>query len=253
LVLAALAAVTLAPAAANAELPQRGTLVIGAERLTGFYSFSYKHQVDGGGNNTVVDETDSGTQINLLWGNGALGLGGPPNISAIPRIGVDYLLTDILTLGGSAGLFTSSGTANVSQNNVTVSNNLPSVTAFALAPRVGAAIHLSEQWTLWPRGGVTYASAKVEQDTPLPNNGGTETQRHTYSQLLLSLEAMIVYSPVPHLGFSLGPIFELPMSGSDTYEHIRPQVGNNPAVDTSVSYDAKLQNLGVVFGILGYL
>ncbi|HSC88859.1 MAG TPA: hypothetical protein VLC09_16365 [Polyangiaceae bacterium] len=96
----------------------KGTVVIAAERMTGFAL------VFGGGDVEI--------------GAGFL-TGGNPAPYNFPRIGGDYFIIDGLSLGGNLGV-----------NHYSAGGG---VTQWAILPRVGYAFALSNWIDFWPRGG----------------------------------------------------------------------------------------------------
>ena len=228
----------LLPAAASAQSDggfQRGTLAIGAERMTGLYFYSFKSQVPIDGTNRSVDVTTSGTQLNLLWNSNLVdvprGIGANP--ASVPRLGVDYMGTDLVSVGGSVGYFSASGSQKQSDTGVSV--DTVTVSGFAFAPRVGFALHLGSSFLFWPRVGVSYFHIKGER------SGGGSTSGSIWD---IVAEPMFVYSPVPHFGFAFGPLLELGVAGS--YE-IRDNNGVSRSTDTTVT------NYGAIAGVVGYL
>lgn len=229
-------AVLLSSGAASAQTDgafQRGTVVIGAERMTGLYFYSIKSQIDVGGNRHV-DVTTSGTQLNLLWNSPLVDSGGIGlNPAAIPRLGVDFMVTDLVSVGGSVGYFSASGA--IKQPDTGISADTTTYSGFAFAPRVGFALHISNSFLFWPRVGVAYFHVKAE-----PRGGGSASG----SVWDLVAEPMFVYSPVPHFGIAFGPLLELGVAGS--YE---TKNGNG----LTQSFDTTVTNYGAIAGIVGYL
>ncbi len=72
--------------------------------------------------------------------------------------------------------------------------------AFIFAPRVGYAFMFSDVVGLWPRGGFSYVNGKDQV-------GDNED---SFNMFALSLEAMLVITPVEHAGFLVGPTFDFP-------------------------------------------
>jgi hypothetical protein len=244
----ALIAATLVPAAASAQssggdgLAQRGSFVLGGERLTGLYFYSFKQTSTTTVGNTTVsrDSTKSGTQVNLLWGSQAASGTGFGNPASIPRLGGDYFVTEMISIGGSLGYSTSSGSQK--DNNSGVSQDTPTYTLVALSPRVGFGIPITGSFTFWPRVGFQYVNGK--STTKNVANNGTSTEASDSTTLYgLFVEGMFVYAPVPHFGFGFGPIIELGLGGG-----IDHKVNN-----VTTSTDLKGNNFGAIAGLVGYL
>ncbi len=96
----------------------KGTIVIAAERMTGFALLF------------------GGPQVDIAAG---VLMGGIPSAFNYPRIGFDYFVIDGLSIGGNLG---------VSHNSAA------NYTLWSIQPRIGYAFALSPAIDFWPRGGV---------------------------------------------------------------------------------------------------
>lgn len=234
-----LGAALLASSAAFAQegsLPAEGNFVFGAERMFGFHS--YKGTIDVTVQGTKATATQSGTQLSLLWGANSIGgdgLGANPD--AIPRVAFDYMISDLISLGGSLGYYSTSGEQKTEAAGQSASEDTPDMNGFAFAPRIGFMIPLTETVGLWPRAGFTYYKYNVSYQT---GNGDAE-QNATLEQV--NLEGMFFLSPVDHFGFLVGPVIDIGVGGS-----IEQKAGG-----ASESYDAKWTNFGLAAGLGGYL
>ena len=180
-----------------------GTFVIGAERLMGFSQTSTKVKVD---DPAVSRESDSSqTSFYFLGSNPAgndLNSQGSPFIA--PRIGFDYFVIDNVSVGGAVTYVSDSSSGDQTQGNQQTDLQDIKSNTFMVSPRAGYALMFSETFGLWPRGGITYVSHKVEVDDT--EQSGT--------LLALSLEGNLVITPVPHAGFTIGPTLDFPILGS---------------------------------------
>ena len=79
----------------------------------------------------------------------------------------------------------------------------PSVSLFGVGPHVGYLLAPNPIVAFWPRAGITYY-ALTEESVALSST------RH---QLALSLSAHLVVTPVPHLGVTMGPTMDVPITG----------------------------------------
>lgn len=223
------AAGILAPASAFAlpsdtTIGQQGQLVVSAERLFGLNFWSTKTKEN-------IDSTDKGTTFSLLTpGNG-------DHLALVPRIAVDYLPIDTLTVGGSLGFWNTSLKRKDEGNGVSQETDIGSTRGFFLSPRVGGAIPIHDIITVWPRGGLTFYSLKGSS----PDGKSSST----LSGLTVDLECAFTFMPIPHLGFSLTPNVMLPLSGTKKDEG---QVGG---VTNSTEHDVTMMNFGLSAGILG--
>jgi hypothetical protein len=94
---------------------------------------------------------------------------------------------------------------------------------------------LNNMLGFWFRGGLGFAH--VGESGP----GNSTKLGHTF--WLLSLDALFVASPFPHLGFYGGPQANLSFAGSFS-------VTNQAGTETSVS--SSFRSIGVGFGLFGY-
>lgn len=178
-----------------------GNFVFSAERLFGFSND--KLSIDDPGN----DVTFKGFGFGWTGGNST-----PYNA---PRLGLDYFISNNLSVGGSLGY--ASFEIDDGDGNDTDS------TGFILAPRVGYMIGISDVFGFWPRGGFTYYSF----DDP------------DYDQLGLTLEALLSIAPRTGFGFVTGLVFDLGFSGEREFGQ------------TDIDYTDR--NIALVFGIAGAL
>jgi hypothetical protein len=200
-----------------------GQFSLSGERLSGVVVAS--ESTDEGG----VDQTTTYTSVSLL----ASPLAATTNYS-FPRIGLDYLVTDGFTIGAALGMFTVSGTAEAEAMGQSMEEDLGSFLGFLFAPRLGYAYMFNESVGIWPRGGITYATLKSENDDP----DITLSQ----NRLALSLDVPLVLSPVPHVGILLGPAIDFGVSGSNEAE-----VGG-----MSTDTDFKSTDFGLHAGLMAY-
>lgn len=214
-----------------APFASNGTLAIGAERLFGV---EYASQTE---SQAGVERSRSTTSISLL---GRLSSPLEPfNVnSAIPRLSADYFLGPGISLGGSLMYQNLSfGSDNEDDDNGT---NL-----ILLAPRVGYGARLSDQFAIWPRLGLSYLHTwSSSTSTAMDGNGNpVRTERSaTSNYTFLSLDAMFVYTPVEHVGFSFGPAFDYLLGRSETTN------GNDDTLP-----DMSMYGLGIHAGLLVWL
>jgi hypothetical protein len=155
----------------------KGKISIAIERVFGIHSAH--NDYDGPG---PIDNEDSSTTIGLGWYE-------PVTPLHWARLAIDGFVIDRLSLGGSLGFFTQTGDAEGD--------------GILFSPRVGYAIPLSDVFTFWPRGGVTYVGL------------------HEGSLFGLTAEAMFVASPKPNWGILFGPTLDIAFLGDEPGESDR--------------------------------
>jgi hypothetical protein len=153
------------------SLSMRQNLVFSAERLFGFYLDD--RSLDRGGR----DDTSHHTVIGVGWQNS-------PSLLAIPRLGIDYFVSDAFSLGGNLGF-----ASRTDDGHTTVS--------LLLAARVGYALRLGHSVCFWPRGGLSYAASDVEGDP------------YDSHVLALTLDAPFSLALTDGFAFLIGPVLEL--------------------------------------------
>ena len=220
----------------------KGTLIVSADRMFGFTSWSARAEQDVPAVGTVVNKS-SYTQFGLLWGGG---VSGTVNPFAAPRISVDYTVIDGLTIGGSLG-FLSDGTKTSGESRgVTSEKDGPTTSGFVFAPRVGYILGFGQNFGLWLRGGITYWTYSSSTDNA--NGAGViTTDKVSVNGFALNLEPTFVISPVDHFGFYVGGVLDLPLSGKFKDERITP--GRTDSTETTY----KILNLGLTTGLMGWL
>jgi len=227
-------------------LHQSGGFILSAERLFGlsFWSVHTEQDAPPGAGGTPTDTTTTGTSVSLLFGSNIVGTSQGFALSpyTTPRLAFDFLPIESLTIGGSIG-FLSSTSSRESLN--TPERDNPSITAFALTPRVGYVIPITDSIYFWPRLGVTYFSwTTTDHPTPPPPpRPPTPETSVTVNGFALDIEPAFVFAVVPHFGISLTPLADIPLAGSASQDPANP---NEP--DTHV----KVRNIGVTVGILGF-
>ncbi|RYE80358.1 MAG: hypothetical protein EOO74_02250 [Myxococcales bacterium] len=212
---AAAAAALLSPSVAEAaggDFDTQPNLIITAERLFG-YSYS--------STNLPGDSKSTDSNFSLLIPSGGAG-----SVYGGPSVGVHYPIIPQLTLGAQLGLLYTSGTNKVGD----VSKDKDSTFGFLLAPRVGYILGINPGAYIWLRGGLSYFRSST---------GGEDDKDTVYSGLAVSIDPMVVITPVNHFGITIGPTVDLPLTGS------------SKTGDTSV--DVTTTQIGLQFGLLGYL
>ena len=177
---------------AEERMNQQGRLTIAAERLFGVaYETSTVEQA-----NTKV--TSSQTSVSFL----SKAVSAP--VTA-PRIGVDYFVTDGLSLGVGLGYSTVSLDSEI-EGAPAQNQGGSGIHAFIAAPRVGYAYMFNEHFGLWPRAGMTYSWISVDNDA-------ANSTAVSSDSLAVSVEVPLLIMPVSHVAFLLAPTFEYGVAG----------------------------------------
>ncbi len=136
---------------------------------------------------------------------------GPESLHEVPRLAVDYALTERLTVGAAPLL------------SVLTSND---AVVLGLAPRIGYVLRPSRSVMFWPRVGLSYAY--TVRNAPPPNplgctdvvgcsyNAGTALNPEVH-QLAVSFDASFVFAIVDHAGITFGPVFEGSLTNRTPY------------------------------------
>jgi hypothetical protein len=237
---AALSALTLAGSASAEEgqgthrFGERG-FIISADRLLPLLSYQSVTTTPPGG----PSETQSRTSIALM-NNGPYGVF--DSFYNLPRLGFDWLPIDNLTLGGAAWFYADlQASDSVSTSGVSKSTDIPKVTYWGIAPRVGYIIRLGDKLSLWPRAGIEYHNVSSSD----VGAGSTSV-----TQFAIEAEAMLVISPWNHFGFMVGPTLDAPLSGEQTIA----TTGTTGATTTTTTLrvDSAMWQVGLSAGMLGH-
>lgn len=160
----------------NRDMLGKGTLIIAAERVFGFSSSSSKIG-DG--------PTTRQTQYGFLWSN-------PQSVYQVARMGIDYMMIDNVTVGGSLGIAHSSSKSE--KGDTTSSTNL------LVAPRVGYLFGGTGVLSFWARVGPSFWRVAGTGD-------------NSAWGLAVNVEPSIIISPYSHLGIYLGGAIDLGVAG----------------------------------------
>lgn len=243
--------VVAAPRLASAQeidnIGNAGQVVVGVDRVMGL-NFIVDTTED---EDTVAGQTVEQKRTRKLT---TIGLAGsyPATVLQLPRLGVDYFVTDGLSIGGSFMYLRASGET---ENETTVGGTTDSDTTdfepvhfLLFHPRLGYSFILDDTFAIWPRAGITWTQASTTQtvDT-IDINGNPVTYELdiTETTLDLTLEANLVISPMEHFAFLVGPFLDFGLSGEEKTESTEPGVADQEA-------DRKLTAYGLQVGLAGY-
>jgi hypothetical protein len=245
------------PPPRNGDFGAPGQFIIGGNRLFQLFAFDDVSQQDPngvGGDVSKITNTTQSTTVALLYGangNSTYSYGrtsGDP-FYTVPRIGFDYVLLPNVTLGTdlvvvfSLGGHTSTETDYTNGTNQTTTTSNNSFTGFGITPRGGYIMGLTEQWSLWLRGGISYYIAAV--NTPSATVAGvTTTGSVTVDQFGIDLEPQIVFTPFPHVSFTGGITADIPIAGGISYKTTANDTTTTSSANSSIFY------FGVDLGML---
>ncbi len=212
------------------NLGEEMQFVFGVDGVMGVDFIRDKTEVTAGG--TTVETTNKATAVNL-FGGGAAGL---------PRLALDYFVTEGISVGGSFIFMSRSGESESSGGGQSTTRDGESVQTLAIHPRVGYAMPFDETFSIWPRVGLFYLS---ESTTPAePVGGGTAGPDTTDTSTNITLEAMVGISPFSHFAILVGPYVYLGVGG----KREQPSATGS-GVDEA---DRTLTSYGLTTSIVGY-
>ncbi|MBN2195598.1 MAG: hypothetical protein JW751_22450 [Polyangiaceae bacterium] len=194
--------------AAAEDFGDRRTVVFSADRLFGLY---LTHRQIDGDDNLAYEDGDDVTEVGFLMQEPGL------TPFTVPRLSVDYFLTDHLSIGGSIG-FAHSDTEPDDADDATYNS-------FFFGPRIGGAWMFADWAGIWPRWGVSYYSI---------DDQGTDS-----TQFALNAEALFVLAPARGFAFTIGPVADIGLFG----EYDPPVRGEA---------DLHLYDVGLAVGMMGY-
>jgi hypothetical protein len=129
-------------------------------------------------------------------------------------LGFDYMFANGFTLGGSVGYMVTSGKSeDKNPDGTSQTEDRPTVDILLFAPRIGMFIAATPKVGVWLRGGITRLAMSVERERE--TSSGTTIQTTLTTTLVdLTLDPQLVFSPLPHVGITVGPTLDIALSGS---------------------------------------
>jgi|SRR5882724_2643481 len=225
-----------------------GQFIVSVDRLFGLQFWSFKTQADTTPMNANPNTNKlSGTSLSLLWNTDTPNAQVPTStVYSTPQIGLDYVLGSPITLGASLGYVHHSVSLDSTNNitGVTTTTDQPSGSAILLHPRVGYVFPLTPLFGIWARAGVTYYWFQTKGT----NANGTATTSNSADGLGLSLDPELIITPLPHVGITVGPMLDFPITGSNKNQ----STNNMTGVTTTTEGSAKLTSFGINAGVLAY-
>jgi hypothetical protein len=245
--LAVLAAMTMSSQASAQEpgFGAAGQMAFSADRLFGINMGSSTVTIKDKASGQEAEYEYKSTGISLLWsGNGASEV---PSASQIPRLSFDYFVIDGLSVGGSLGYLSRTGSGKRTKPTETPEEDDPSQSAFAFAPRVGYALMFTDMIGFWPRGGFTYWQSKLEDKNVNQGTGAVTTSTYKYSALDLNIELPFIFTPAKGFALTAGPVVDYSLMGK-----VDTEIDPTPPGYVADEVKFKTLNLGLAFGVLGY-
>jgi hypothetical protein len=117
---------------------------------------------------------------------------------------LDYFVADSISVGGK-----------IVYSNI--SSDAGDGSLIGIGPRVGYNLGLTDNISLWPKLGFTYAMTSAESDTP-----GSEEIKGT--KMTVGVDVPVLFHPAEHFFIGLGPYFEMDLSS-------KAKVGDGDSVD----------------------
>ncbi len=215
----------MAAQAAAAAFGEAWHYVISLERAVGYDHVSLTQGSYGQDSGTVNGKSTTASNFSLF---------GVPNTGALaafsfPRVAFDLFVPPHFSVGIGLGALYGSSSVTESVGDTTTH----SFTGLLAAPRVGYALNLATDITLWARGGISVVYSKVE-------TGGRYAIQPTSSRLVAAtIELPIVFTVLPRLALTAGPTLDITFGGR----------GGSPGL----SYDEHVTELGIQGGVLIHL
>jgi hypothetical protein len=224
-------------------------LMISADRLMPVFGYTAQTVTANDGDTKTVT-TDSGVSAAFLVGREpTLGL-----IHTIPRVAVDYTPIPRLTIGtafvvafGIGGTHLEERTPKNEPATKHETSN-PGSTILGFAPRVGYIFPVGKKLAFWPRGGLAFysVSSKRAAESEL---GVTSTATVTDTTFSLDLDPQLVWTPIPNVLVLVGPVANLPLSGSHDTAFAQGSIDKDRSDDLTVFHLGLEAGLGFWFDL----
>lgn len=245
-------------AQAQAQAPQfgdKGQFIIGGDRLMPLLAYSQFSRDEASPGGTTTSHSGDNTTLGLFYGStldlnnqGDVGTDFPSSaFFTVPRVGLDYVLAPNVTIGGDVVVFFTLGGGHQTQTNFQNGTSMlseqgsQSMTVFGIAPRAGYIMKLSDSFSLWLRGGVSFYNGTLRTS----GNAGT-LESDSQHQFVIDLEPQLVYTPIPHVGFTaaLDGDFSPSFLGGYTHQDVE--------INESVSKSSEVVFIGATLGMIAY-
>jgi hypothetical protein len=233
----------------------KGEFIIGGDRLLPLLTYSQFSRDEPAAGGTSSSHSGDNTTLGLFYGStldlnnqGDVGTDFPSSaFFAVPRAGLDYVIAPNVTIGGDVVVFFTLGGGHQTQTNfqngtsMTGGQESQSMTVFGIAPRAGYIMRLSQSFSLWLRGGISFYNGTLKTS----GNAGTLENDSQY-QFAIDLEPQLVYTPIPHVGFTaaLNGDFSPSFLGGYTHQEVQ--------INESVSKSSEVVFIGATLGMIAY-
>jgi hypothetical protein len=157
------------------------------------------------------------------------------------KLGLYYFIARSLSLGGSVGFESRSGTNTYEDGGGVYARSVGTETTFLLQPKVGYVLGLTPVTAFWFRAGPGFRYDRNRANDYQPDSSVSDSSWH------LSGDVLFLITPVAHFGFYVGPTGDISFAGNH-HEHI--QRDNAPPTDWS--HGASYSRLGLGLGLVGY-
>ena len=227
----------------------RGQLILTADRLLPLVSFTRQSITSREGAATTTI-TDSGASVAFLVGR-------EPALAAVhtlPRLAVDFTVREHLTVGSAfAFAFGLAGTHSEERvagdgSQTARDTRSPRTTILGFAPRLGYVVSLGSHLALWPRAGFAFYSVRTRSEQT-NNAGSTPASTETDTLFSLDLDPQLVWTPIPHVLLQVGPLVNVPLTGSHETSFSQGSDAKDRSDDLSVFHVGLQAGLGAWFDL----
>jgi len=207
------------------QLGDHGTFVIGVDRVFGYVSqttsYDYTTTVPTQTGTTTTKTTHETTTSQFSF----LGHYLPISVGQVPRLSFDAFVGPGISLGGSIMYdYYSYG----HKDNGVEDPDKQSTGIWLLSPRVGFGHMFTPVVGIWPRAGVTYAHESTDSPSTNVTTGVVTHTTSSTGALYYTMDVNLVVTPLPHIGFTVGPTLDylLSQSSSQTPPATNPETNH---------------------------
>src|SRR5205823_6480536 len=157
------------------------------------------------------DNVDVTNRFGILFSDRLDALASPHD----PQLGGHYFIIPSLSIGGTIGYESRGGsfTPAPAGNMIRPTVSKDDVSTFVLMPKVGYVFMFNNVLGFWFRGGPSFVR--------VGSSDGTDSRiKESVSFWLLSLDALLVVSPVQHFAFYVGPQGDISFAGSHSRTNV---------------------------------